>query len=265
MAIVTGTSGDDQEPNELEGTNLADQMYGLAGNDTLVGFDGDDLLEGGAGADKLFGSGGLDLASYKSSAAGVSISLYDDLTGHASGGDAQGDQLFSIEGAIGSSFGDGLYGNGQRNVLRGEGGADDLGGNGGNDRLEGGGGNDVLNGGAGNDELLGGDGNDTASFFYNDKMFGGATVAGTGVVADLVAGTATGGDLFGSDHLAGIENLHGTSYNDRLLGNAGANRLDGDTGADELVGRGGADRFVYDRTADSKPEAPDLIRDFSRA
>ena len=51
MAIITGTDGNDRYNDpaypgnvELKGTNLADQMYGLAGNDELVGFDGDDLL-----------------------------------------------------------------------------------------------------------------------------------------------------------------------------------------------------------------------------
>jgi Ca2+-binding RTX toxin-like protein len=265
MAIVTGTSGDDKEPNELEGTDLADEIYGLAGDDTLIGFDGDDLLAGGTGADELFGSGGLDLASYRGSPAGVEFLLYGDGTGFVAGGDAMGDELFSVEGAIGSSFADRLYGDEQRNVFRGEGGADDLSGAGGNDRLEGGGGNNYLDGGAGNDELRGGDGIDTADFYYFDKMFGGEMIAGPGVVADLVAGTASGGDPLGSDSLAGIENLRGTFYNDRLLGNAGANRLDGEVGADELVGRGGADRFVYEGRYDSTPAAPDLIRDFSRS
>jgi Ca2+-binding RTX toxin-like protein len=198
MAIVNGTNASDPE---LEGTNLADQIFGLGGDDILIGFGGDDTLEGGAGADQLFGSGGLDLASYKGSAAGVQISLYDDLTGYASGGDATGDRIASIEGAIGSAYGDVFYGNGQRNVFRGEGGNDTLVGLGGNDRLEGGGGNDVLNGGAGNDELLGGDGRDTADFFVSEKMFGDETIAGTGVAADLAAGTATG-----SYRLAGVEN-----------------------------------------------------------
>ena len=73
MAIITGTDGNDRYPDsvELKGTNLADQMYGLAGDDELVGFDGDDLLEGGAGADELWGGYGLDLASYHGSLAGV--------------------------------------------------------------------------------------------------------------------------------------------------------------------------------------------------
>ena len=50
MAIITGTSGDEQYPRELEGT-AADRIYGLGGDDALVGLRGDDLLEGGAGAD----------------------------------------------------------------------------------------------------------------------------------------------------------------------------------------------------------------------
>jgi hypothetical protein len=71
----------------------------------------------------------------------------------------------------------------------------------GHDRLEGGG-NDVPNGDAGNDALLGGARSDTADFFYGDKIFGGAMVAGAGVVADLAAGTATGDDLVGTARLA---------------------------------------------------------------
>jgi hypothetical protein len=43
---------------------------------------------------------------------------------------------------------------------------------------------------------------DTADFFYGDKIFGGAMVAGAGVVADLAAGTATGDDLVGTARLA---------------------------------------------------------------
>ena len=70
MAIITGTNGNDRFPNELEGTNLADEIFGLAGNDTLIGFNGDDVLEGGEGADEQFGSFGFDHASYRSSGSG---------------------------------------------------------------------------------------------------------------------------------------------------------------------------------------------------
>jgi Ca2+-binding RTX toxin-like protein len=63
MATVAGTSGDDPYPKELEGTEAADQIFGLAGDDVLIGFGSKDTLEGGNGVDQLFGSDGLDLAS----------------------------------------------------------------------------------------------------------------------------------------------------------------------------------------------------------
>src|SRR5687768_13954237 len=106
MAIITGTNGNDRFPNELEGTAGADQIFGLAGNDTLIGFSSD-VLEGGAGADELFGSSRFDLASYRGSDRGVSISLESF---GAEGGHAQGDTLYSIEGLIGSDRTDYFYG-----------------------------------------------------------------------------------------------------------------------------------------------------------
>ena len=85
------------------------------------------------------------------------------------------------------------------------------------------------------------------------------------MVADLAAGTADGGDFGGHDLLFGIENLLGSTHDDRLAGNAGANRLEGDEGADVLVGRDGADRFFYHNRYDSMPTLPDRILDFSRS
>ena len=116
MAIITGTNGDDNYPYgvELRGTNLADEIYGLAGNDSLVGFDGDDLLDGGPGADELWGGYGFDYASYKGSPAGVTILLYNS---SGFGGDAQGDRFHLIEGLRGSAFHDELFGSELGNVL----------------------------------------------------------------------------------------------------------------------------------------------------
>jgi Ca2+-binding RTX toxin-like protein len=258
MAIVTGTDGNDRynDPSypgnvELKGTSLADQMYGLAGDDELVGFDGDDLLEGGQGADVLWGGSGLDLASYKSSSpVGVSVSLYGS-SGSVYGGDAQGDILHEIEGVIGSAYDDNLMGTYEdNNVLRGGGGADTLYGLWGDDALRGEAGDDRLVGGPGDDLLEGGAGSDTAYFH-------------AAVVADLAAGTATGGDQVGSDRLAGIENLAGSGGDDRLAGDNRANTLIGEQGADALEGRGGADRFVYYGTYESRPGAADRVLDFS--
>ena len=72
MATITGTNASDPE---LEGTALADQIYGLGGNDILIGFGGNDTLEGGAGADQLFGSDGFDVADYDFTSQAIRVDL----------------------------------------------------------------------------------------------------------------------------------------------------------------------------------------------
>jgi Ca2+-binding RTX toxin-like protein len=272
MAIITGTDGNDRYPDsvELKGTNLADQMYGLAGDDELVGFDGDDLLEGGAGADVLWGGYGFDYASYKGATAGVTLYMSSSYGGER--GDAQGDVLYEIEGVIGSAYHDLLGGDAGDNVLRGGGGNDALSDGLGNDALYGEVGDDRLEGGAGNDRLDGGIGDDwLAAGTGDDVLEGGAGIDTAafgsggfvaGVVADLASGTAQGA-YHGSDRLSGIENLEGTLDDDRLAGDKRTNALDGRSGADVLEGRGGADQFVYHYTGESTSAAPDLILDFS--
>jgi Ca2+-binding RTX toxin-like protein len=264
MATITGTNAG----NNLNGTSLADQILGLGGDDILIGFDGDDALDGGKGADQLFGSSGFDTASYRGSPFGVTISLRNST---ASGGDAAGDALYSIEGLRGSAFADYLEGDSQRNVIRGEGGADTLQSFEGNDTLDGGAGDDFIFGGDGNDQLSAGDGNDTlVGGAGNDQLRGGggidtAIFSGSAVLVDLKEGSAVGSDTSGSDRVSGIENVVGTFGGDLIGGNAGANVLRGDLGGDVLRGDGGADRFVYANVADSTPKGADQILDFSRA
>src|SRR5262245_39135418 len=95
-----------------------ENITGSAYNDTLIGNDndndnvlfgafGDDYLVGNGGADILNGSWGEDTAAYSDSPAGVSICL---LWNSAHGGDAEGDQLISIEDLYGTSFDDNLFG-----------------------------------------------------------------------------------------------------------------------------------------------------------
>ena len=123
------------------GNNRAnDVLVGTSTSDYIYGYGGDDTFEGRGGADYLYGGDGVHTATYAHSSAGVQINL---MAAVQHGGDAEGDQLFSIENIIGSSYKDVLTGNGENN------------------RLEGGGGTDTLNGGAGADILDGGDGNDT--------------------------------------------------------------------------------------------------------
>ena len=93
--------------NVLSGLQGADSLKGGGGDDTLNGGSGNDTLKGGGGEDTLNGGSGIDTAAYNGSAAGVNVFLISD---SASGGDAQGDELNSIENVIGSDHGDQLVG-----------------------------------------------------------------------------------------------------------------------------------------------------------
>ncbi len=187
MAIINGSNAGDT----LTGTNQADRISGLGGDDRLSGLGGNDEFEGGAGADLLDGADGFDIASYRASAAGVIVRLNG---GFGKGGDAEGDGLFGIEGAIGSAHNDFLVGNDDRSVLRGENG---------NDVLYGLGGDDELEGGAGGDTLDGFDGFDFASYASSNAA----------VYVDLNNRNIIGGHAAG-DLLLNIEGVVGSAYGD---------------------------------------------------
>jgi Ca2+-binding RTX toxin-like protein len=152
--LLLGDSGN----NVLAGLGGNDTLNGGGGNDTLYGDSGNDTLKGGGGADTLNGGAGVDTADYGASSAGVVVSLYHDA---ADGGDAEGDDLNSIENVTGSGYADNLWGSDGVNVLSGMNGNDSLKGFGGNDTLYGGNGNDTLWGMEGGDTLRGESGVDT--------------------------------------------------------------------------------------------------------
>lgn len=204
--------------NSLTGGSGNDKLLGWGDNDRLRGGLGDDTLEGGEGADSMDGGKGNDKASYAQSSAGVDVRL---LRAVQTGGEAQGDQLWSIENLTGSSQGDTLHGNDLANEIYGGGGADILRGLNGNDRI---------NGGAGGDDLDGGDGVDALSYAGSNA----------GVTVNLGASTATGGHATG-DSVANFESVIGSSFADTLIGDGGANVLLGSSGNDTISGGSGDD------------------------
>ena len=129
-------------------------------------------------------------------------------------------------------------------------------GNAGDNRLFGGEGDDVLDGFDGIDRLNGGQGTDTGSYFN----------AGRGVIFDLAKGIARSGPGDG-DVLISIENIEGSHYDDRLLGDDGANRISAIWGNDRLDGRGGDDWLRGDAGVDTfvfgKGYGRDTIADFT--
>ncbi|MFE0753850.1 beta strand repeat-containing protein [Inquilinus sp. NPDC058860] len=229
LVVGTGTGGDAQGDTlsgieNLTGSAHADRLYGNGSANSLVGGAGDDQLRGGAGADILNGGDGSDFANYQGSAAGVVVNLLAD---SASGGDAQGDQLDSIENLYGSSHDDQLTGDNARNILGGELGNDTLAGNGGDDVLSGEAGNDTLDGGDGNDRLVGG---------------AGADIIHGGIGNDSVDAGSENDQVFGD---AGDDVLLGGTGDDQLDGGAGNDLLEGAGGADVLTGGAGIDTVSY--------------------
>jgi hypothetical protein len=99
----------------------------------------------------------------------------------------------------------------------------------GNDTLIGLDGDDLLIGGPGNDTIRGGPGRDTVSYL---EAPGPVTVS----VADLEATGAAG-----TDRLASIENVLGSAFDDRIIGDGDRNELFGNGGSDHISGRGGND------------------------
>ena len=100
----------------------------------------------------------------------------------------------------------------------------------GNDTLTGNDADNVLTGGPGADFLDGGAGNDTASYRN----------AAARVVASLADPSINQGEALGDIHVS-IENLEGSDFDDRLVGNTAANTITGGAGNDSIAGVDGND------------------------
>jgi Ca2+-binding RTX toxin-like protein len=222
---TTSRPGPTDAGEALRGTDLADRICGLLG---------DDLIEGLAGDDTLFGD-----------ACDVLLKPPDP----SEGGN---DRLLGGDGD------DRLYGAGGEDVLEGEAGGDALFGGRHDDSLDGGQGTDTVDGGSGNDtvlgslgrgKLIGGDG--------NDKLVGGSdrdSIAG-GAGNDKLAG-GSGNDVLSGG--TGRDSLDGGAGNDKLNGGTLVNSYKGGSGNDSITSRNGRretvdcgsgrrDRAVVDR------------------
>jgi Ca2+-binding RTX toxin-like protein len=201
----------------LVGNSRDNTITGTATDDTIYGEEGDDTLNGGLGLDALYGGAGDDTLNAGASTAGVFA-----------------------------------FGEDGDDTLNGNAGSDNLIGGAGNDRIRGGAGKDFLSGGIGDDWLTpgadpnmvdGGEGNDTVDY----------SGSGAGVTVDLrvVLKPVPGlGGYAQGDVISGIENVVGSSFGDRLVGDGGRNRLDGGDGDDLLEGGARRDTLIGGRGDD---------------
>ena len=182
---LEGTSGNET----ISGLSGNDAISGKAGNDTLSGGADNDTLFGGSGSDQLIGGTGFDLAAYFDSGQFGRGIVADLAQGTVIDPFGFQDQLTSIEGIVGTDFGDVIDGSGFADLLSGRSGNDLLGGGAGNDTLLGGSGNDTLTGNAGQDFLTGGVGADVFKFRSpSESPVGGFA---HDVITDFVPGSGT--------------------------------------------------------------------------
>ncbi|RCW20645.1 hemolysin type calcium-binding protein, partial [Ciceribacter lividus] len=253
--------------------NLKTGVYtGDAAGDTYIsieriaGTQYDDTFVSGSEAVLFDGGGGGDTVDYSTSGAAVNVNL---VTGTGTGGDAQGDRFYQIEGVVGSDYGDTLTSSATGTL---EGGAGDdvyVIGNqgvriveaagGGDDEirtslatysmanyanverltytgtvsatLTGNAGNNVITGGAGNDTLIGGAGADVldGGDGWDIASYSNATAA---VTINLKTGVYTG-DAAGDTYIS-IERIAGTQYDDTFVSGSEAVLFDGGGGGDTV-------------------------------
>ncbi len=253
-----------------------DALFGGAGDDVLSAGAGDSV-DGGSGEDTIIlnlssvtGPVKMDLtAAFAGGSANIDGAVWRGLEryGQIAGsefadtiilGDARiaetayGGSIIALGGGddalsagrdadtvYGGDGDDRISGRGGDDALYGSSGADTLNGGDGYDTLDGGDGDDVLSGGAGDDLLVGGEGNDSllggkgADWVDYSRHFA--------VQVDLaITGRQDTGGA-GLDRLNDIENVIGSTRDDRLRGDDRANALDGSEGRDSINGRGGDD------------------------
>ncbi|KIC47790.1 calcium-binding protein [Tateyamaria sp. ANG-S1] len=186
---IFGFAGDDT----LSGMGDADTLLGGTGDDSINGGDGNDEIWGQSGTDTLDGGAGSDVVRYRNTTEAVSVNL---IAGLAFDGYGYTDTLINIEHVHGSDHNDLLIGDDSGNQLFGYEGADTIQGGRGADTLSGGQGGDtyVYVGGDNYDVIndLGGTGTDTVIVQGYLSQNAAIFQQGNNIVLDFGNGTASG-------------------------------------------------------------------------
>ncbi|QKS30014.1 MAG: DUF4347 domain-containing protein [Candidatus Accumulibacter similis] len=209
---VVGGSG----PDRIIGSNVDNDLKGMAGNDTLDGGAGADSMTGGDGNDFYYVDHAGDVVSETNATTAGGIDLvFTTVASYTLGAQVENARILATGAAN-------LTGNALDNLIYA------------------GIGNNVLNGGAGSDTVTWVSGVSGAS----------------GVTASLANGTASGSGndtLIGIEHLIGSSNadrLTGNGNANKLSGGLGNDTLDGGAGADSMTGGDGNDFYYVDHAGD---------------
>ena len=267
--VVGSVHGD-----RLTGSSGANLLLGNHGNDTIVGGGGSDLLAGGSDVDTVNGvlerdtggtlnaygerllvalTAGADTLSVTRSGAAITV-VQNGATRVLRVARLDGVEVDALGGndrvTTGGPLRARVSGGEGNDTLVGGAGVDNFAGDLGNDSLSGGANVDNLDGGDGNDTLSGGDGNDWLTGGTNADVFAGGAGTDTAsyvnhyaaIIVTLGSGDRDDGAAGERDNVGGdVENVDGTRFSDRLVGNGSNNSLYGAEGNDTLIGNGGDD------------------------
>ncbi|MEP1143692.1 MAG: Ig-like domain-containing protein [Henriciella sp.] len=269
LNVIIGT----EENDILYGTNANDEIIGLDGNDQIHGEDGDDTLRGGDGRDSLYGGNGDDVLIGGGNPSNFNGDFFHVDAGNDTliGNDETRDVLIAgslenfitnqihIDLSLGLVVSDGFGGTdsvtGIPSVrIYGLGADLVIGDNNDNSILSELGGGDIFEGNGGNDNFQvsyapfsvdGGDGTDILRFqdLVYDSASGSFVARPGGVHIDLVIGQVVNDGFDEQTQLTGIENIQGTRYSDRLIGNDENNDIYA-SGDDDFVDAKGGDDYV---------------------
>lgn len=286
--VGTNLSENNVSRPQLVGSNLADQIYGLAGDDILYGLAGNDLLDGGSGLDTMHGGTGNDTyvvtgsgsfidAVVEGANAGIdTVNSYVSYTLGANVENLTLLNLVSLPGqpprsnpinGTGNSLNNRITGNNSNNRLNGAAGSDTLIGGAGNDTLFGGLDADFLDGGLGADSMNGSTGNDTFVVDNAGDIVTETALSNGGIDTVVLRSPLTSYTLTNFvEHLDLVSNstasqtgtgnnlsnqISGGLGNDTLSGLAGNDYIYGNAGSDEILGGNGNDFLVGASTSNN--------------
>lgn len=224
--MLDGEAGNDT----LNGGQFQEALSGGDGNDFIAAGAGDDVITAGPGADTVDGGDGFDWLDYdRFGAPGI---VLNRAAGTASGGDAQGDVITSVEKFDLTAAADQFFGASiGEEVLT----------NGGGDLIDGGGGNDTLTSSASflspRDTLVGGAGADFLRSVGDVEAIVSYAASPGAVSVNILFGVGQFADAEG-DQYETISRVIGSSFNDTLFG--GASLFEGGGGEDDIFQSGGS-------------------------
>ena len=230
----------------FNGSNDANVLLGLGGNDTLKGFGGNDTLDGGVGADSMEGGTGDDSYFIDNAgdqvieAAGAGFDRISSTDSYALAAGASIEFLSTTDNLATTAIN--LTGNALSQFIYGNAGAN------------------VIDSGGGGDVMIGFEGDDI--YYTHHASDRAVESAGGGFDRVLAAASFTleaGSEveMFTTiDNLATTAiNLTGNALSQYLFGNAGSNILDGGGGGDVMVGFEGDDFYVVRHASDRAVES----------